>query len=230
MEPGNKMLEKSDQTSIPRTQAMQAYEQIEEMIITLELMPGSRISEAKMSQHLGLGRTPVREAMQRLASEGNLRILPRAGAIVSEVDVADQFKLIAFRREVERFVTIQAARLADDPARATFTRLAGQFHKAAESGKETLFIDTDRKFNHMIATTADNKYAEATMALIQAQTRRFWYLTFNKFGELDKVGPAHARIAQAVAANDEAAAQAAFDALMDYVEEYTRRTVAALAL
>ncbi|MBI6630625.1 GntR family transcriptional regulator [Pontibaca salina] len=223
------MQEKTDQATLPpRTQAQQAYEQIEEMIITLELMPGSRISEAKMSQHLGLGRTPVREAMQRLASEGNLRILPRAGAIVSEVDVTDQFKLIAFRREVERFVTIQAARLADAPARASFTRLAGQFHAAAKTGRETLFIDADREFNLMIATTADNKYAATAMAQIQAQTRRFWYLTFDRFGELDQVSPAHARIAQAVAANDEQAAQRAFDALMDYVEEYTRRTVAAL--
>ena len=66
------------------------------------------------------------------------------------------------------------------------------------------------------------------MALIQAQTRRFWYLTFNRFGELDKVAPAHARIAEAIAANDEEAARAAFDALIDYVEEYTRRTVTAL--
>ncbi len=66
---------------------------IEESIVTLELTPGSRISEASISQQLGLGRTPVREAMQRLAREGSLTILPRAGAIVSEIDITDQFKL-----------------------------------------------------------------------------------------------------------------------------------------
>lgn len=209
--------------TMPQTQAMQAYERMEEMIITLELRPGSRISEAQMSQHLGLGRTPVREAMQRLAREGNLRILPRAGAIVSEIDVAEQFKLIEFRREVERFVTIRAARLADAATRATFTRLARQFDESARSDDESLFIDTDREFNLLVVATADNKYAAATMAKIQAQTRRFWYLTFNRFGELDKVGPAHARIAEAIAANDEEAAGAAFEALIDYVEEYTRR-------
>lgn len=230
MELGNKMRGTSDQISKTQTQAMQAYEQIEEMIVTLELKPGSRISEAKMSQYLSLGRTPVREAMQRLASEGNLQIRPRSGAVVSEIDVADQFKIIELRRELERFVTIQAARLADDTARATFARLARQFHEAAESGSGSIFIDTDREFNLMIAATADNKYAEAAMALIQAQTRRFWYLTFNRFGELGKVGPAHAKIAQAIALNDEDAAHAAFDALMDYVEEYTRRTVVALGL
>ena len=214
--------------TMPQTQAMQAYERMEEMIITLELKPGSRISEAQMSQYLGLGRTPVREAMQRLAREGNLRILPRAGAIVSEIDVADQFKLIEFRREVERFVTIRAARLADATVRATFTRLARQFDEAAETDSESLFIDTDREFNLLVVATADNKYAAATMAKIQAQTRRFWYLTFNRFGELDKVGPAHARIAEAIAANDEETAGVAFEALIDYVEEYTRRTVLAL--
>lgn len=217
-----------DLGAVPQTQAMQAYERMEEMIITLELKPGSRISEAQMSQHLGLGRTPVREAMQRLAREGNLRILPRAGAIVSEIDVTDQFKLIEFRREVERFVTIRAARLANAAARAAFTRLAQQFDEAAETDSESLFIDTDREFNLLVVANADNKYAEATMAKIQAQTRRFWYLTFNRFGELDKVGRAHARIAEAIAANDEEAAGTAFEALIDYVEEYTRRTVLAL--
>lgn len=222
------MQQKTDLGAMPQTQAMQAYERMEEMIITLELKPGTRISEAQMSQHLGLGRTPVREAMQRLAREGNLRILPRAGAIVSEIDVADQLKLVEFRREVERFVTIRAARLADAAARATFTRLARQFHEAAETDSEALFIDTDREFNLLIVATAENKYAETTMAMIQAQTRRFWYLTFNRFGELDKVGPAHARISEAIAANDEEAAGAAFEALIDYVKEYTRRTVLAL--
>lgn len=88
------------------TQASQAYRLLEEMIVTLELAPGSRISENSMSRRLGLGRTPVREAMQRLAREGTLRILPRAGAIISDIDVTDQFKLIEVRRELERVIAM----------------------------------------------------------------------------------------------------------------------------
>lgn len=210
------------------TQAQLAYRLIEEMIVTLALAPGSRISEALISRQLELGRTPVREAMQRLAREGSLTILPRAGAIVSEIDITDQFKLIEIRREVERVVIGRAARLADRVARTRFNELRDRFLQAASANDDTIFIAADREFNGLLVAVADNKYATAAMGPIQAQTRRFWFLNFRKFGDLGKVSEAHAEIAAAVAANDENRARAASDALIDYVEEYTMKTLKAL--
>ncbi len=224
----SRMLEPPSINSHEPTQAQLAYRRIEEMIVTLELAPGSRISETSISQQLGLGRTPVREAMQRLAREGSLTILPRAGAIVSEIDITDQFKLIEIRREVERVVIGRAARLADKTAQARFCELRERFLEAATRNDDTIFIAADREFNALIVATADNKYATAAMGPIQAQTRRFWFLNFRKFGELGKVSEAHAEIAAAVAVNDEKGARAASDALIDYVEEYTMKTLKAL--
>jgi len=213
---------------IEETQASQAYRILEEMIVTLDIPPGSRISENSMSRRLGIGRTPVREAMQRLAREGTLRILPRAGAIVSDIDVTDQFKLIEVRRELERVIAGRAARLADAEAKATFQNLAARFDKAAGDDDYTAFIAADREFNQMMVKTADNPYATAAMAPIQAQTRRFWFLNFKKFGDLGRVSLLHARIARAVASNDVEGARLASDDLIDYVQEYTRRTLEAL--
>ena len=218
----------SAQQDAPRTRSQQAYRALEEMIVTLQLAPGSRISEISMSQQLGLGRTPVREAMQRLAREGSLTILPRAGAIVADVDITDQFKLIEVRRELERVVIARAARLADSATRETFSALATQFKLAADTNDGTVFIAADREFNALVLIAADNKYAEMAMGPIQAQTRRFWYLSFDKFGDLEKVGTAHEQIASAIAAHDEAGARRAFDKLIDYVEEYTMKTLKAL--
>ncbi|MGP9821986.1 GntR family transcriptional regulator [Salinarimonas sp. NSM] len=212
----------------PETQAQQAYRRLEEMIVTLTLAPGSRISENAMAQRLGLGRTPVREAMQRLAVEGTLRILPRAGAIVSEIDLADQFKLIEVRRGLERIMAGRAARLADRPTRARFAALAARFGEAESGEDEAAFIAADRDFNALLAASAQNKYAASAMAPIQAQTRRFWFLAFERFGDIPRVSRLHAAICRAIAAGDEAAAQAASDALVDYVEDYTRRTLDAL--
>ena len=212
----------------PHTQSQQAYRALEEMIVTLQLAPGSRISELSMSQQLGLGRTPVREAMQRLAREGSLTILPRAGAIVSEVDITDQFKLIEVRRELEGVVIARAARLADGPTREKFEALAARFKLAADTNDDAVFIAADREFNALALVTADNKYAEMAMGPIQAQTRRFWYLSFEKFGDLEKVSDAHGRIASAIAANDEVGARRAFGLLIDYVEDYTMKTLTAL--
>ena len=196
------------------TQAQQAYRELERMIVTLELPPGCRISEKSMSKRLGVGRTPVREAMQRLAREGTLRIMPRAGAIVSEIDISDQFKLIEVRRGIERVMARRAARLADDRTR--------------RENDESIFIATDRDFNQLLSTAADNGYATLAMAPIQAQTRRFWFLNFRKFGDLRKVSLLHAEVARAIAANDPDKAEQASDRLLDYVEEYTRATMEAL--
>ncbi len=79
------------------TQAQMAYRIIEEMIVTLRLAPGSLVSEKSMSNLLGIGRTPIREALQRLAFEGTVRILPRAGVIVSAISplCADAYNLLA---------------------------------------------------------------------------------------------------------------------------------------
>jgi len=210
------------------TQAQQAYRELERMIVTLELPPGCRISEKSMSKRLGVGRTPVREAMQRLAREGTLRIMPRAGAIVSEIDISDQFKLIEVRRGIERVMARRAARLADDRTRQCFTDLAERFASAARENDESIFIAADRDFNQLLSTAADNGYATLAMAPIQAQTRRFWFLNFRKFGDLRKVSLLHAEVARAIAANDPDKAEQASDRLLDYVEEYTRATMEAL--
>jgi DNA-binding GntR family transcriptional regulator len=210
------------------SQAERAYLQLEEMIVTLQLAPGSRISENWVSRKLGLGRTPVREAMQRLAREGTLEIIPRAGAIVSDIDTVDQLKLTEVRREIERLVIGRSARLADTETAARFAELGRRFRRAARENDPKLFIPADREFNHLLVATARNKYAAIAMAPIQAQTRRFWYLSFDRFGDLVAVSDAHAEIAEAIAANDELSARRASDALIDYVEDYTLRTLRAL--
>lgn len=116
----------------PETQAQHAYRQIEEMIVTLTMPPGSRISEKSVSAQLGIGRTPVREALQRLAYERTIKVLPRSGAMVSEIDVAEHFKLIEVRRELERILVGRAARLAEPAACKRFGELAERFMEAAE--------------------------------------------------------------------------------------------------
>ncbi|MFG7490646.1 GntR family transcriptional regulator [Methylorubrum rhodesianum] len=210
------------------TQSQMAYRIIEEMIVTLEVPPGSLISEKALNRQLGIGRTPIREALQRLALEGTVRIVPRAGVIVSEIDMADQLKMIEVRREIEKIIAGRAARLADPDTCSHFRRLAARFDEAAQAGDEKIFIATDREFNALIVTSAQNSYAAHAIGPIEAQTRRFWYLHFKRFGDLRRVCELHSRIALAVAENDEPAARKASDELLDYVESYTIRTLEAL--
>ena len=210
------------------TQAQYAHRAIEEMIVTLALPPGSRISEQSLSTQLGIGRTPVREALQRLAYERTIRILPRSGAVVSEIDIAEHFKLIEVRRELERIMAARAARLVDPISRRMFLDLQTRFELAERTGDAAVFIAADREYNLLLAKTADNDYAAAAMAPLQAQTRRLWYLYFTAFGDVANVARLHANIARAVADKDEKKACEASDALIDYVEDYTYRTLEAV--
>src|SRR3546814_10008309 len=74
------------------------------MIITLQLAPGSAVSEAGLSELLGIGRTPIREALQRLARERLITILPQRGVLVSEINVGTKLRLLEVRRELERMI------------------------------------------------------------------------------------------------------------------------------
>lgn len=217
--------ERRSQAAGDQSQALRAYQMIEEMIVSTKLAPGAKVSEKTLSDTIGLGRTPIREALQRLAAEGTVQILPRAGVIISPIDIADQFRLIEVRRELERLLAGRAAREASPEQRETFSDLARRFRSAAADNDDELFIDTDREFNQLVMAAAGNKYAQVAMSAIQAQTRRFWYLYFSRFGDLHKVSVHHAEMAEAIAAADETKARAASDALVDYVEAYTRKTL-----
>ena len=89
-----------------------AYRKLEEEIVTLRIAPGTVVSEAILSRRLGVGRTPVREALQRLAREWLVVIMPRRGIVVSEIDPVRQLRLLEARREIERFLARSAARRA----------------------------------------------------------------------------------------------------------------------
>src|ERR1700749_2613530 len=97
-----------------------AYRALEEEIVTLRIPPGTVVSEAILSRRLGLGRTPVREALQRLAREWLVVIMPRRGIMVSEIDPVRHLRLLEARREIERFLARSAAKRATSVQRAQF--------------------------------------------------------------------------------------------------------------
>lgn len=202
-----------------------AYSDLEELIVTLELPPGSAVSEAALSKRLGIGRTPIREALQRLARERLVTILPRRGIIVSEINVKSQLRLIEVRREVERLVAKCAARRATDEERARFGELARVFEKSARTGDEVAFIRADREFNELCTQAARNEFAAGAMGLMHALSRRFWFLHYKQAADMPLTAKLHADIARAIAAGDRTTAGKAADRLLDTIETFTRATV-----
>jgi DNA-binding GntR family transcriptional regulator len=195
------------------------------MIVRLELPPGSAVSEAMLSERLGIGRTPIREALQRLARERLVQILPRRGVIVSDINVKAQLRLLEVRREVERLVARSAARRATAEERSRFAALARGFEQAARTGDDVAFLRIDREFNELCVEAARNEFAANAMQLMASLSRRFWYLHYKQAADMPETARLHANIALAIARADPEAAAAASDALLDTIEAFTRNTV-----
>jgi DNA-binding GntR family transcriptional regulator len=202
-----------------------AYRRIEELIVTLELEPGAVLSESALTERLGIGRTPVREALQRLAKEGLVVVLPRRGVMVSEINLARHLGLLELRRELERLIVRKAALRATAQEREAFRQLAEGFAAAAAASDDIAFMRHDKTFNAMILAACRNDYAAGAMALVQGLSRRFWYRHYRESLDLGRCALLHRDVALAIAAGDEAAATAASDALMDYIEAFARATI-----
>ena len=202
-----------------------AYAILEEMIVTLKLAPGAAVSEARLSRALGIGRTPIREALQQLARQRLVTILPRRGIIVSEINVKSQLRLLEVRREVERLVARSAARRAIPAERARFVEIARIFEQSAKNNDETTFIRVDREFNDLCTRAARNEFGAGAMSLMHSLSRRFWFIHYQQAADMPATAKLHADIARAIAAGDENAAAKALDRLIDEIEQFTRATV-----
>jgi DNA-binding GntR family transcriptional regulator len=202
-----------------------AYTALEELIVTLQLAPGSAVSEVMLSERLGIGRTPIREALQRLGRERLVRILPRRGVIVSEINVKSQLRLLELRREVERLLARSAARRSTAEERQRFAELAEAFERSARANDDIAFMRFDRAFNELCQVAARNEFTASAMGLMQSLSRRFWYHHYKQAADLPETARLHADIARAIARGKPAAAAAAADRLLDKIEEFTRATV-----
>ncbi len=205
--------------------AGKAYEVLEELIVTLQLTPGQVLSEAGLAKQLGIGRTPVREALQQLAREGLVSILPRRGVIVSEINVKNQMELLRVRREVERLM----ARLAAERCRPNEARelleIGAAMRATAASNDQLEFIRLDHRLHELIGHTCRNDFARRTMGLMQGLSRRFWYMHYREVLDLPRCAKLHADLAELAGKHDPHAAAKASDKLLDYVESFTRESL-----
>ena len=202
-----------------------AYVALEEMLCTLRLEPGEVLSEGTLSETLGIGRTPVREALQRLAREGLVTVLPRRGVLVSEFNVKKQLRMLEVRRELERLMARSAASRATREECERFEAIARSMHESVDAGDDIRFMRLDREFNERVSQATRNEFASEAISLMAGLSRRFWFMHHRQAEDLSVIAKLHADIANAIAKSDATAAAAASDALLDYIETITRAAV-----
>ena len=201
-----------------------AYDAIEAMISTLQLLPGSPVVEADIAESTGLGRTPVREALLRMVSIGLIVQLPRRGLQVSNIDLADHLDVIQTRRTLERLLASCAARRATTPQRAAILRCAQAMVLAAERGDLDDYMLADHQLDIVVHQASQNHSAVKCVAPLIVQCRRFWY-AYQHEGDVTEGARAHMHLAQGIATGNEDDAVAGASQLMDYLERFARRII-----
>ena len=187
----------------------------------MHFKPGATLVETALMELTGLGRTPIREALLRLADVGLVTIAPRRGTVVTKTDREDQLQLLEVRRVLERLIAARAAERASPADKAIFASMAHDMREAAATDDYLQFLRVDHRFNQFVAVSAANRHLLRSITPIHALARRFWYTHYRPY-DLATAAGLHAVIMEAIAAGQPEAASAASDALLDYVEAFTR--------
>jgi DNA-binding GntR family transcriptional regulator len=156
----------------------QARARLEEMIVSLELAPGSIWSEAELSSKLAIGRTPVREALQRLEGDHLVRILRRHGVEITEINVVQQLLLLELRRDLDRSIARHAARRSTPQERAQLLKMAERLEARTAEGDDILpYLRDHYELKNFLAECARNPFVARAVMPCYAMSRRFYFIT-----------------------------------------------------
>jgi len=218
----------SGQTELPSQQnqslAEQAYRLLEEMIVTLKLAPGTVLTEGDLSERLDIGRTPIREALQRLSAEHLVTTMPRRGIIVSEINIPEHLALLETRRVLDSLIASRAAKRATMEQKTVLRELGDKLVRAAAIPDVAEFMRLDSEADHILEQASRNIFAMRATAPLHTHCRRFWYM-YQDNGDLRMSASLHAAVFNAVGQGDTALAAEASDNLLSYLERFTRMTL-----
>ena len=195
--------------------AEQAYEALETQLVTLALAPGEPLQEKHLIETLGFGRTPVREAVQRLASQGLLRILPRKGLMVTAVKRSELAQIVEVRRVLERLLGVTAAERASHDQRRALAALA--IHLDGLSEDLPRFMRLDRRLDQLLGEACRNPHLVSSLTPLHAHCRRLWYLGLPRV-DLASAATFHAALARSVVDGDGGAAVRALNGIITILE------------
>ena len=208
-----------------RSLADQAYYRIRELIVSLELPPGSLISERELMERLGLGRTPVREALRTLTRERLVDVYPRRGMFVSRVDVRDLAGLSEVRAALESHAARLAAGRSTEADRAEIEVLLEELEQAVGEDGERTLIDLDQRIHRHVYRCAHNPFLEATLNEYYVLTLRIWFLALERVVRLEDAVGEHRELLEAIRDGDPGRAEQAMRRHVTGFEQAIRRVL-----
>ena len=198
------------------------YRILRDEIVFLELPPGAPVREVDVAKRIGVGRTPVREALQRLAMNYLVELLPGRGAFVAPISLPDLVKIAEIRVNLEGFAAASAATRATAAERETLRGLRDRIMRLTEDTPRSTLIRLDQDVHRAIYDATHNAFLEDCLHRFLNLTLRAWVLVLDSLGSsvADMVDE-HANLIDAVVEGDaEKAAALARQHITDFEKDF----------
>ena len=179
-----------------------AYDELKGMIITLCLAPGAHIDERELMMTLDIGRTPLREAMLRLAHERLIVHTPRRGAWVSELSITDLQQMLEARTMIDTLIARRAAERVTAGDIEELETLLASAHQVVEANNSIDLVNLDFQFHARIADSCGNSYFAAFSKQVNSAMLRYWHLSSRNSQTIPTWEGNHRTLMQAVASGD----------------------------
>jgi DNA-binding GntR family transcriptional regulator len=203
--------------------AERAYFELRDRIVTLRLPPGTALVEEELMSDLQIGRTPLREAIKRLALENLVEVRPRRGTYVTQVNVADIVHITEVRAELEGYAAELAAMRMEDNGRAEAQGLLAELEELDPADSEAL-MRIDERVHRLAWEAAGNPYLLDTLDRYFSLSLRIWYLVLDRVPGLWTAVHDQRDMIQALLTRDGARAR---ELMKEHIVEFQREIVVA---
>ncbi len=200
------------------TASAQVYQQLRAQIIALDIQPGAALSENDLASAFGVSRTPVREALLRLADEGLVEIVPKSGTTVSRIPYAQLGEAIVIRKALEEVAVREASQRATKSQFTGLWALIERQREAAKADDRDAFHAADEAFHAAIAAAAGYPGIWRLVNQVKVQVDRMRHLTLPEGGRMLRVTKEHAAVLTAMEKRDGDKAVAAMRGHLDGLE------------
>ena len=223
----------AEPTTVPREEVPaaklvdeRAYVELRDRIVTLRLAPGTVLREDELMHEMGIGRTPLREAVKRLALENLAAVQPRRGTFVTAVEASDIVNITEVRAELEGYAAELAARRINGEARAAAEALIGEMEEVTKPHEQEWLMRFDERIHHFIWEATGNPYLVETLERYFTHSLRIWYLVLDRVPGLGHAVHDQTHLLEAVLERDGARARTI---MREHVLAFQREILAAFS-
>lgn len=192
--------------STPETSADRAYDEILERLVMLDIRPGEPINDERLGAELGVGRTPVREALKRLEHDRLVVAYPRRGTFATAVDMTDLADISEIRKQLEPTAAARAARTASPDARDRLGALIAEIAELDDAVDPREVLRRDVRVHREIYRASGNPHLEQILVGLDAHATRIWCLFLDRLPDVASHVREHVGLIEAIVAGDERAA------------------------